>query len=907
MESLIPIVNKLQDAFTQLGVHMQLDLPQIAVVGGQSAGKSSVLENFVGKDFLPRGSGIVTRRPLILQLINGNTENAEFLHCKGKKFVNFDEVRQEIEAETDRVTGSNKGISNIPINLRVYSPHVLNLTLIDLPGLTKVPIGDQPADIEQQIKGMIFQFIKKETCLILAVTPANTDLANSDALKLAKEVDPQGIRTIGVITKLDLMDEGTDARDILENKLLPLRRGYIGVVNRSQKDIEGRKDIHAAIAAERKFFLSHPSYRHMADRLGTPYLQRVLNQQLTNHIRDTLPGLRDKLQKQMLMLEKDVEQFKHFRPDDPSIKTKAMLQMIQQLQSDFERTIEGSGSALVNTNELSGGAKINRIFHERLRFEIVKMSCDEKELRREISFAIRNIHGIRVGLFTPDMAFEAIVKKQIAQLKEPVLKCVDLVVQELSAVVRLCTDKMARYPRLRDETERIITTHIRQREQYCKEQILLLIDFELAYMNTNHEDFIGFANAQSKSENASKTGTRALGNQVIRKGHMCIQNLGIMKGGSRPYWFVLTSESISWYKDEDEKEKKFMLPLDGLKLRDIEQGFMSRRHTFALFSPDGRNVYKDYKQLELSCESVDEVDSWKASFLRAGVYPEKDKTAENGDEESGEVETSSLDPQLERQVETIRNLVDSYMKIVTKTTRDMVPKCIMMLIINNAKDFINGELLAHLYATGDQTQMMEESPEEAMKREEMLRMYHACKEALRIIGDVSMATVSTPVPPPVKNDWLSSGLDNPRLSPPSPGGPRKPAPIQQGSLGSMGGGMGGGRGPPPPPATGRPAPAIPNRPGGAPPLPQGRPTGQALPAPLVPSRVGGVPTAGLQQQIPPQMRQQINQAVGQAVTNAAMNELSNVFANRFNRPVPNPPPKLPDRNYYGNTTYNGRP
>lgn len=78
-----------------------------------------------------------------------------------------------------------------------------------------------------------------------------------------------------------------------------------------------------------------------------------------------------------------------------------------------------------------------------------------------------------------------------------------------------------------------------------------------------------------------------------------------------------------------------MLPLDGLKLRDIEQGFMSRRHTFALFNPDGRNVYKDYKQLELSCESVDEVDSWKASFLRAGVYPEKEKEAgENGEEVS---------------------------------------------------------------------------------------------------------------------------------------------------------------------------------------------------------------------------------------------------------------------------------
>ncbi|GLD55389.1 dynamin-1a isoform X1 [Lates japonicus] len=190
MEDLIPLVNRMQDAFSSIGQNANLDLPQIAVVGGQSAGKSSVLENFVGKDFLPRGSGIVTRRPLVLQLMNCPTEYAEFLHCKGKKFTDFDEVRQEIEAETDRITGANKGISPVPINLRVYSPHVLNLTLVDLPGMTKVPVGDQPADIEYQIREMLMQFVTKENCLMLAVSPANSDLANSDALKIAKEVDP---------------------------------------------------------------------------------------------------------------------------------------------------------------------------------------------------------------------------------------------------------------------------------------------------------------------------------------------------------------------------------------------------------------------------------------------------------------------------------------------------------------------------------------------------------------------------------------------------------------------------------------------------------------------------------------------------------------------------------------------
>ncbi|KAM9392549.1 dynamin-2 isoform 1-T1 [Pholidichthys leucotaenia] len=811
MEDLIPLINKLQDAFSSIGQSCNLDLPQIAVVGGQSAGKSSVLENFVGRDFLPRGSGIVTRRPLILQLVNNKAEYAEFLHCKGKKFVDFDEVRAEIEAETDRITGSNKGISPIPINLRVYSPHVLNLTLIDLPGMTKVAVGDQPPDIEHQIRDMLLQFITKESCLILAVTPANTDLANSDALKIAKEVDPQGVRTIGVITKLDLMDEGTDAKDILENKLLPLRRGYIGVVNRSQKDIDGKKDIRAALAAERKFFLSHPAYRHIAERMGTPHLQKALNQQLTNHIRDTLPGLRSKLQSQLLSLEKEVEEYKNFRPDDPTRKTKALLQMVQQFGVDFEKCIEGSGDQ-VDTNELSGGAKINRIFHERFPFELVKIVFDEKELRREISHAIKNVHGVRTGLFTPDLAFEAIVKKQIVKLKTPCLKCIDLVIQELISTVRQCTNKLNSYPMLREETERIVTTHVREREGRTKDQVLLLIDIELSYINTNHEDFIGFANAQQRNTVANKK--RAIPNQgeilVIRKGWLTL-HISIMKGGSKEYWFVLTAESLSWYKDEEEKEKKYMLPLDNLKIRDVEKGFMSTKHIFAIFNTEQRNVYKDLRQIELACDSQEDVDSWKASFLRAGVYPEKDQV-EN--EECAPADTFSMDPQLERQVETIRNLVDSYIGIINKSIRDLVPKTIMHLMINNVKDFIHSELLAFLYSSGDQNSLMEESADQAQRRDEMLRMYHALKEALTIIGDISANTISTPVPPPVNDTWIQEASPTPQRRPPlgtapppnrppavrgpTPGPPLNPTPAFAAPLN-------------PSPAFG--APPIPSRPG----------------------------------------------------------------------------------------------
>ncbi len=251
---------------------------------------------------LPRGSGIVTRRPLVLQLINrpsparlqinGISEKelsstsdkeanvdewGEFLHIPGQKFYDFNKIRDEIVKETEAKAGRNVGISPAPINLRIYSPNVLTLTLVDLPGLTKVPVGDQPKDIERQIREMVLKQISKSNSIILAVTAANVDLANSDGLKLAREVDPEGQRTIGVLTKVDLMDEGTDVVDILAGRIIPLRLGYVPVVNRGQRDIENKKRITAALEAEKNFFDTHKAYRNKASYCGTPYLARKLN------------------------------------------------------------------------------------------------------------------------------------------------------------------------------------------------------------------------------------------------------------------------------------------------------------------------------------------------------------------------------------------------------------------------------------------------------------------------------------------------------------------------------------------------------------------------------------------------------------------------------------------------------
>ncbi|PKI38785.1 hypothetical protein CRG98_040826 [Punica granatum] len=365
--SVIPIVNKLQDIFAQLGSQSTIELPQVAVVGSQSSGKSSVLEALVGRDFLPRGSEICTRRPLVLQLLqtkrkpDGTEEEyGEFLHLPGKRFHDFSEIRREIEAETDKEAGGNKGVIDKQIRLKIFSPNVLDITLVDLPGLTKVPVGDQPSDIEARIRTMIMSYIKIPSCLILAVSPANADLANSDALQMAGMADPDGHRTIGVITKLDIMDRGTDARNLLLGKVIPLRLGYVGVVNRSQEDIILNRSVKDALVAEEKFFRSRPVYNGLADRCGIPQLAKKLNQILVQHIKAVLPGLKSRISSALVSVAKEHASYGEIT-ESKAGQGALLLNILSKYSEAFSSMVEGKNEEM-STAELSGGARIHYIF-----------------------------------------------------------------------------------------------------------------------------------------------------------------------------------------------------------------------------------------------------------------------------------------------------------------------------------------------------------------------------------------------------------------------------------------------------------------------------------------------------------------------------------------------------------------
>lgn len=364
------------------------------------------------------------------------------------------------------------------------------MTLVDLPGITKVPIGDQPKDIEEQIRKMLLQFISKPNCIILAISPANADLANSDALKLSEEVDKKGVRTLGVLTKLDLMDEGTDALDILNGKVYQLRRGFIGVVNRSQKDIDTQKSITKSLEDEENWFKNHKIYGQVASRCGTNYLARTLNSILLSHIRSCLPDIKNKIQALMLQAQQRLQTYGTPLAETNMSQGALLLQLVTQFTQTFVDAIDGR-IVSQNTNELFGGARINNIFVKKYTPYLLKMDACENLSEDDIKICIRNAKGPRTSLFVPEAAFEMLVKRQVKLLEDPSIRCVDNVFDELLTVVDFCDKDLTRFPVLRERLKEFVVQLLRNYLVPLKDFIRDLISIEIAYINTNHPDFFG--------------------------------------------------------------------------------------------------------------------------------------------------------------------------------------------------------------------------------------------------------------------------------------------------------------------------------------------------------------------------------------------------------------------------------
>ncbi|XP_059894987.1 dynamin-1-like protein isoform X1 [Gadus macrocephalus] len=702
MDALIPVINKLQDVFNTVGADI-IQLPQIAVVGTQSSGKSSVLESLVGRDLLPRGTGVVTRRPLILQLVHVDPgdgkkcdENdcsmwknpvhskdgregedwGKFLHTKNKIFTDFEEIRQEIENETERVSGSNKGISDDPIHLKIFSPHVVNLTLVDLPGITKVPVGDQPQDIEVQIRELILKHISNPNCIILAVTAANTDMATSEALKVAREVDTDGRRTLAVVTKLDLMDAGTDAMDVLMGRVIPVKLGLIGVVNRSQLDINNKKTVADAIRDEHAFL--QKKYPSLANRNGTKYLARTLNRLLMHHIRDCLPELKARIN----VLAAQYQSLLGSYGEPVEDQSATLLQLITKFAAEYCNTIEGTAK-YIETTELCGGARICYIFHETFGRTLESVDPLGGLNTIDILTAIRNATGPRPSLFVPEVSFELLVKRQVKRLEEPSLRCVELVHEEMQRIIQHCsnysTQELQRFPKLHDAIVEVVTSLLRKRLPITNEMVHNLVAIELAYINTKHPDFADACGVLNNNiEEQRRNRMRELPTSVPR-------DKSVGRGAAPP------------------------LDMDGAKAGGPQA--------------DG-----------------DGTGNWRGMLKKGEEAPGSGP----GSPLKGAVNlldvpvpvARKLSSREQRDCEVIERLIKSYFLIVRKNIQDSVPKAVMHFLVNHVKDSLQSELVGQLYKSGLLNELLTESEDMAQRRKESADMLQALQKASQVIAEI---------------------------------------------------------------------------------------------------------------------------------------------------------------------------
>ncbi|KAK3222204.1 hypothetical protein Dsin_009229 [Dipteronia sinensis] len=484
MESLISLINKIQRACTVLGDHggegMSLweALPSVAVVGGQSSGKSSVLESVVGRDFLPRGSGIVTRRPLVLQLhkIERGTDYAEFLHAPRKKFTDFAAVRKEIQDETDRITGKSKQISNIPIQLSIYSPNVVDLTLIDLPGLTKVAVEGQPETIVEDIENMVRSYVEKPNCIILAISPANQDIATSDAIKLAREVDPTGERTFGVLTKLDLMDKGTNAQDVLEGRSYRLQHPWVGIVNRSQAEINKNIDMISARRKEREYFETSPDYGHLASKMGSEYLAQLLSKHLETVIRQRIPSIIALINKNIDELNAELDRIGRPIAVDSGAQLYTILEMCRAFERVFKEHLDGGRP---------GGDRIYGVFDHQLPAALKKLPFDRHLSTKNVQKVVSEADGYQPHLIAPEQGYRRLIDGSISFFRGPAEASVDAVHFVLKELVRKSiaeTEELKRFPTLSADIAAAATEALEKFREDGRKTVLRLVDMESSYL-----------------------------------------------------------------------------------------------------------------------------------------------------------------------------------------------------------------------------------------------------------------------------------------------------------------------------------------------------------------------------------------------------------------------------------------
>ena len=500
-----------------------IEIPRLVVVGSQSSGKSSLLNSIIGMDILPTGTDMVTRVPLQLELIqtNSNCNKAQFGIYLNGVWNTTDElvlsyptismseketILDKINSITIKTAGNDMNISSKPIFLRIYSPSIPNLSFIDLPGLTMVACTDrgQPVNIKEKIREIVGEYISPKKTIILAVMPARTDIEADIALDIIKEYDPRGERTIGILTKVDLMNEDTDITNLLENRVskdLQLKYKYFAIKNRSKTEMSKYNAIEG-LELEKEYFKAHKIYSQAKyqKNIGIASLCNSLSSVLIHSIKTALPKIIKEIEEKLVINNELLLKLGTSIPTAKEDKYSFVHDRITKFHIKFTDVLKNKGN-IINTGRTIKDIliKYRKSLYRLEPFTTINTS-DQYILE-----AIRNSEGNHMSSESPPIeVLERVIndknKRYIYKMYDPSKKCVLFIIGELISLCSILIDDLGiiTLPNLSDSIKNRVVTILYDLNSITLKQIELQLDYQQNYIWTDDIEFKNSLNTTGK-------------------------------------------------------------------------------------------------------------------------------------------------------------------------------------------------------------------------------------------------------------------------------------------------------------------------------------------------------------------------------------------------------------------------
>lgn len=551
-ESLRRLIDRLQDA----GCGKYVELPQIAVMGDTSCGKSSLLSALSGIEF-PSSEKLTTRCPTQIIMTNNSKElNASFsasvrLRRYGnqdngaentdveKQLGDISEITAAIEELTQKLVDEGQNISDDSIVISAKGPDLPNLTIIDLPGLVRTVKDGEDESMIERIRSLVKRYLEQSRTIILSVVPANVDIHNTEILQMAKEVDPEGDRTISVITKPDLVDKGAEDSviQLLMNKTKKLKLFYHCVKCRGQKQLNKGTSLETGIEHERDFFRTIEPWKDVPeDLVGIVNLRWKLAELMEARIKESMPSVQREIKSKLKTATKEIEKLgsplndsfsrrKYFSDildkqhrmmecmikgnydRDPNFflsekgdeSIKKLRSALHKLDDEFSEAITQI-TIKIFANEMEAGDPVSILIDgiwSKSTFkmgdksgDMYKVYDDDKKERQKRDFEIRpciselkkrisDNRGDEITFFPSYSVFVSLVQERINEFEGPMLKLLDDYYSKCYAAFKLAIDFNAGNPKVRAYLESQVLDFLQEIKSICCEKLMEKFSQEL--------------------------------------------------------------------------------------------------------------------------------------------------------------------------------------------------------------------------------------------------------------------------------------------------------------------------------------------------------------------------------------------------------------------------------------------